>query len=340
MHEDDDMHEDDHDDEGEEHVLVSPDPRDRQFLGASASIGLHADLGGNSAFVANFTHSHRVPALQELYNFGPHLGNFEVGSPDLDPETMLGLDLSLRQRTGRVQGEVNFYVYDIDRFIFGDLTDEIVDNLRVLDIRQGDSRFVGFDARGSFWLGGQVWATLGVGYVDATLTATNEPLPRIPPLRGTLSLDVPFGGLTISPELMFAGRQDRVFRGETETRGYSVVNLDASYVWPRQHVAHVLSFTGYNLTNALFRNHTSFIKDLAPEMGRGVKVGYLAAVLLIRREKERADPDHVPDRPSVRLRPKHAGGALPVHGRYFEPSAAAIASASSARAPARMLCSP
>jgi len=274
MDDHDDHDEDGHDEEGEEHVPVPPDPRDRQFLGASASIGLHADLGDNSAFVANFTHSHRVPALQELYNFGAHLGNFEVGSPELDPETMRGFDLSLRQRTGRVQGEVNFYVYDIDRFIFGDLTDEVMDNLRVLDFRQGDSRFVGFDARGSFWLGGKVWATLGLGYVDATLTTTGEPLPRIPPLRGTLSLDVPFGGLTISPELMFAGRQDRIFRGETETRGYSVVNLDASYIWPRQHVAHVLSFTGYNLTNALFRNHTSFIKDLAPEMGRGVKVGY------------------------------------------------------------------
>ena len=52
----------------------------------------------------------------------------------------------------------------------------------------GDSRFVGFDARGSLRLGGQVWATLGLGYVNATLTTTGEPLPRIPPLRGTLNL--------------------------------------------------------------------------------------------------------------------------------------------------------
>ena len=82
------------------------------------------------------------------------------------------------------------------------------------------------------------------------------------------------GRLTISPELLFAGRQDRVFRDETETGGYSVVNMDASYVWPRQHLAHVVSFTAYNLTNALYRNHTSFIKDLAPEVGRGVRMGY------------------------------------------------------------------
>ena len=151
---------DDHDDEGEEHVLVAPDPRDRQFLAASASIGMHADLGAGSAIVANFTHSHRVPAAEELYNFGPHLGNFEIGRPDLEAETMRGLDVSFRQRLGRVQGEANFYVYGIDNFIFGDLTNEIVDNLRILNIRQGDSRFV----RSSRiwprrWAAGSGWAT-------------------------------------------------------------------------------------------------------------------------------------------------------------------------------------
>ena len=267
-------HDDDHGDEGEEHVLLPSDPRDREFLAVSASVGIHADLTDSTAIVANFTHSHRVPAAEELYNFGPHLGNFEIGSPDLEKETMRGLDVSFRQRVGRVQGEANFYVYGIDNFIFGDLTNEIVDNLRILNIEQGDSRFVGFDARGSVRLGGRVWATLGLGYVNATLTTTGEPLPRIPPLRGTLSLEVPLGQFSISPELLFAGRQDRIFRDETETGSYSLFNVDASYIWPRQHLAHVLSFTGYNLTNALYRNHTSFIKDLAPEMGRGIRVAY------------------------------------------------------------------
>ena len=253
-----------------------PDPRDRQFRGASASVGLHADLGAGTAFVANLTQSHRAPALEELYNFGPHVGNlaFEVGNPELDAETTLGLDVSLRHRTGRVRGNLNAYVYSIDNFIFGDRTDEVADNLPVLDFTQGDSRFVGFDARGSVRLGGQAWATLGIGLVDATLTSTNEPLPRIPPLRGTLSLDIPYGGFTLSPQLTFAARQDDVFRDEIGTDGYSVVNLRASYVWPRQHTAHILTFTGYNLTNSLYRNHTSFIKDLAPEIGRGVRVGY------------------------------------------------------------------
>ena len=272
----DDDHAADHDDDHHEEARPAPDPRDRQFRGASASVGLRADLGAGSAFVANFTRSHRAPSVEELYNFGPHGGSlsFDIGNPNLDAETTLGLDLSFRHRTARVRGDFNFYVYGIDNFIYGDRTEEVRDSLQVLDFVQGDSRFVGFDATGSVRLGGRAWATLGLGLVEATLTPTGEPLPFIPPLRGTLSLDLPYGGFTVSPRLSFAARQDDVHRSETETAGYAVVDLRASYVWPGQHTAHVLTLTGYNLTNALYRNHTSFIKDFAPESGRGVRVGY------------------------------------------------------------------
>ena len=281
MHDDDhDMHDDDHDahdgHEGEEHALEAPDARDRNFVGASASVGLHAELGAGNSLVANLTRSHRAPAIEELYNFGPHVGtlSFDIGNPDLDPESTVGLDLSLRHRGERVRGDLNFFMYDIGNFIFGNRSGAVADNLPVFNILQGDSRFVGFDAQTSIRLAGQAWATVGVGRVDAKLTATGEALPRIPPLRGTLSLDVPYGGFTLSPRLMFAASQDDVFRGETATDGYAVFDLRGSYVWPRQRMAHILSFTASNMTNVLYRNHTSFIKDLAPEMGRGVRVSY------------------------------------------------------------------
>jgi iron complex outermembrane receptor protein len=34
---------------------------------------------------------------------------------------------------------------------------------------------------------------------------------------------------------------------------------------------HVLSASLFNLGDRLYRNHLSFIKDLAPEIGRGVR---------------------------------------------------------------------
>ena len=256
--------------------LEPPEVRDRDFTGMSASVGFQTDLGTDATFVANVTRSYRAPALEELYNFGPHVGNllFEIGNPDLEREATLGLDLSIRHQSTRLRGDFNFYVYDMDNFVFAAVTDEVLDGLSVAEYLQGDSRFIGFDAKGSVRLGEQVWLNLGLGLVDAELTRTNEALPRIPPLQGQLSVDVPYRGFTITPEWIFASKQDRVFRDETETDGYSVLNVRASYVWPRQHMVHILSVAGYNLTNELYRNHTSFIKDLAPEIGRGVKFGY------------------------------------------------------------------
>lgn len=252
-----------------------PAVRNRNFNGESVSLGFQADLGENTAFVTNLTRSHRAPALEELYNFGPHAGNlvFEVGNPDLGSETALGLDASLRYQTPRAKASFNAYIYDIDNFVFSSVTDDFANELRIAQFLQGDSQFRGLDTEASVQLANEIWANVGLGFVRAEL-ATGEALPRIPPVRARLSLDVPYRRLTVTPELIVAASQSQVFRDETETGGYSVVNLRASYVWPLQHVAHILSFSGYNLTNTLYRNHTSFIKDLAPEIGRGIKVGY------------------------------------------------------------------
>ena len=250
--------------------------RDRTFIGGSASVGVRAELGAGSALVANLTHSHRAPALSELYTFGPHIGNlvFEIGNPGLDPEASLGLDVSLRRQSDRVRSEINVYAYDIENFIFLDLRDQQAHDLQVGEFLQRDGRFIGFDAKGSVRVGSQVWANVTLGRVAAELTASKEPLPRIPPFHGTISVDLPYRNVTITPELVFALTQDRLFRGETLTDGYSVFNLRGSYVWPTQHMAHVLSVSAFNLTNELYRNHTSFIKNLAPEIGRGAKIGY------------------------------------------------------------------
>jgi iron complex outermembrane receptor protein len=114
----------------------------------------------------------------------------------------------------------------------------------------------------------------GFSVVRATLTDTDEHLPRIPPMSGRLELEVPWRGVTFSPEVVFTAAQRNVFRDETTTGGYAVVNLRATYFVARGHATHAISVSGQNLTNREYRLHTSFLKDLAPEMGRGVKVTY------------------------------------------------------------------
>jgi iron complex outermembrane receptor protein len=78
----------------------------------------------------------------------------------------------------------------------------------------------------------------------------------------------------VRPEAVFAADQDKTFPLETRTAGYGIVNVAASYTISRQHQAHIFSVNAYNLTDKLYRNHVSFIKDLVPEIGRGIRFGY------------------------------------------------------------------
>ena len=70
------------------------------------------------------------------------------------------------------------------------------------------------------------------------------------------------------------GRQNRIFDNETPTAGYGTANITASYTIPRQHTANIFSVSAYNLNDKLYFNHISFIKDISPEIGRGVRFSY------------------------------------------------------------------
>ena len=250
--------------------------RKRTFTGGSAAAGLHAGLWQGGAFVANYAHSHRAPALEELYNFGPHRGNlaFEIGDPNLKAETGNGFDLSLRHDAGRTRAHANFFYYGFNNFVFPFSTGEIEDGLRVVEFTQLDARFVGAEVGVDVGLHRSLWLNLGADYVNAKETVLHTPLPRIPPLRGKVGLDLHLGNLSVKPELIVVNQQHLNFSGETRTPGYAVINLKASYIIPQQHFAHQFSVNIFNIGDRLYRNHSSFIKDLAPEIGRGVRVAY------------------------------------------------------------------
>ena len=249
----------------------------RSFTGGSAAAGVHADVWKGGALVVNYTHTYRAPALEELYNNGPHIGSlsFEVGDPALGAETGNGVELSLRQQGGKVRGELNLFYYGFSDFVFPFATGERRGKLPVLEFTQRDARFAGAEANLGLRLREDVWLNLGMDFVDAQETEFNTPLPRIPPLRGRIGFDWRRGGLSVKPEVVLASSQQQTFMTESRTPGYTVVNLKASYTIPQRHRAHQISVNVFNIGDRLYRNHSSFIKDLAPEIGRGVRFTYM-----------------------------------------------------------------
>lgn len=262
-------------DHGDEPTPPSAIPR--SFTGVSGSFGLRYDLTSSAALVGNLTSSYRPPALEELYNFGRHIGNlaFEVGNSALEHERINGLDLGVKGRTDTLDADLNFFYYDIDNFMFWSFQDEIVDGLRLAEMEQDTARFVGFDAQANFRVARFLWIKAGFGLVNAKLTDIDEYVPRIPPFHGRLEAEMPWGAFAITPELVWSASQDKIFSvGETPTAGYAVLNVKAQYTLARTHQAHIFVVNAYNLTNELYRMHTNFIKAFAPEIGRGIKFTY------------------------------------------------------------------
>jgi len=147
-------------------------------------------------------------------------------------------------------------------------------NLIIAEYRQENARYTGTEAQVDIGLHPNIWLNLGADYVNAELVSTGTPLPRIPPLRGKVGLEFRYKGLLLNPEVVMAQDQTRLFPNETRTAGYTVFGFSGSYLIARQHAAHIISFNAFNLGHRLYRNHLSFIKEFAPEMGRGLRVTY------------------------------------------------------------------
>jgi iron complex outermembrane receptor protein len=96
----------------------------------------------------------------------------------------------------------------------------------------------------------------------------------MPPLRTQLGLRYQYNAFQIGGNVVLAAEQDRVFAEETETDGYQLLKLFAAYSAQTGRVLHTITARLDNVTDELYRNHLSLIKELAPEMGRNFKLLY------------------------------------------------------------------
>ncbi|HEX8637811.1 MAG TPA: TonB-dependent receptor [Pyrinomonadaceae bacterium] len=259
------------------------DPRD--FTGFSGAAAIRVRLWEGASAFANLTSSYRAPSLEELYNFGPHIGTvtFEVGNQNLKRERSNGIELSLKQRLNRVRIDGSFFYYNINDFVYlapqdedGDGRVNVEDNLPIAAYLQNDARFTGADLTVDVDINKYLGAFASGDIVSARLREIDLPLPRITPARVRFGLDFRYKGLSVRPEAVFVSRKEisDVYPLETPTAGYGLFNVNASYTYGTEHYAHIFTFSSSNLGDKLYRNHLSFIKNLAPEQGRTVRLGY------------------------------------------------------------------
>jgi len=277
---------------------------EKDFTEASGSVGLlirPAAANDNFVIAASVARAARPPALEELYFYGPHLGNFayEIANPDLEAERALGLDLALRARGSRFEGEVSFFRNAISNFIFRnpisdaefeEREDEFDDRFNVEhgdeegDAHGGDLPYVefvgrdatlwGFEAHGDVKFTPSWTGEFTFDMVRGSLTDTDEDLPRIPPYRGILGLRYQNSGFQAGTAVTAVAAQDRTYGDETPTDSYATLRFYGSYAFTRASVLNTITARLENATNELYRNHLNYLKDQLPEMGRTFRLLY------------------------------------------------------------------
>jgi iron complex outermembrane receptor protein len=281
---------------------------ERTFTTGSGSLGAlyrPAAAADRLVFAASLARAARYPALEELFYYGLHAGNFafEVGQPNLQPEHALGFDLSVRWQLPRASGEVTYFRNAIDGYIFRrplsaaqfagrlpayvdrfDARDDVAERgeevladpeaLPIVEYVAEDSVLQGVEAHSDLTITSHLTTELGIDYVRGSLVASGDPLPRLPPLRGRIGLRYQVNAFQAGGDLTLAGGQDRVPENETVTAGYQLVKLFAAYSFGSGRTVQTITARVDNVTNEDYRNHLSLIKDLVPEMGRSLKVLY------------------------------------------------------------------
>lgn len=274
--------------------------RAREFNNLSFSVGTLLRPTERSVFAVSVARAARNPALEELYFFGAHPGNFtfEVGNADLKSEVAYGVDVSYRLRTSRVSAEVSYFNNTIDDYIFrsplsedefdarfpeleedhGDEGDEheghAHGDLPIIEFLGRNARLQGVEAHADVDLTGGLHLELGLDTVRGTLRGTGEALPRVPPVRVTSGLRYHRDALQLGAQLVAAADQNRVYGDETRTPGYGLVKIFGAYSFTTGRILSTVTVRLDNATDRFYRNHLSYIKDLVPEMGRNFRVVY------------------------------------------------------------------
>ncbi len=274
----------------------------RDFDTWSASGGVFFRPADSWFFGATIARTERAPTAVELFSDGLHLAteSYEIGNPDLDPETALSFEISARHERGPFRFEANLYRIDFEDYIA--LVDSGVifwvdegtdtegfsppdaipvdaEEFGVFEFLQQDATFTGgeISARARLFeaAGFAFSADAAYDWVRASFDGGGHP-PRIPPYSLTVGLEAENATWTGRIEAVHTGEQDRLAPFETQTDDFTFLNASLAFHPGGEDAPWTIRLDGRNLTDELGRVHSSFLKDELPLPGRNLRITLLA----------------------------------------------------------------
>ena len=253
------------------------DATSKQFIPKNLSAGALLSIDEQWGIATNLTHTERAPTQNELFSNGPHIATnqYEIGNQNLNIEKANGLDAQIRWKNLKHSFSLGGFYTKFDNFINVYNTGLEVNGLKEAFTTGVPATFVGMEAQGKFRIYegiGDLDLNVRGDYVRATNEITDTPLSRIAPMRIGTGLDYKLGDFSSKIDVLHGFKQDRVATNELATEGYTLVNATISYRF--KSALNLEAFAkARNLLDEDIRDHSSFLKEIAPMGGRSVLFG-------------------------------------------------------------------
>jgi iron complex outermembrane recepter protein len=243
--------------------------RNSQAWSGNAGVVFTPKPGGGLSLSLNVGRAWRVPTLFELFANGPHIGEarYELGDSTMKPEASRGVDFGIRWSGRRARLEVAAYHNRLSNYIYITPTAVFIDSLRVYQYGQAEAEMLGGEASLEAEIGNGLVARGRLEGVRGTNLASHEPLPLLPPVRGTVGIG---WRDRLGVDIDLYARPKRLNPLDIPTAGYALLHfsIGANRRMFGRNVRGDLS-----LRNALNQRYKSFLsryKEFAFDPGRNL----------------------------------------------------------------------
>ena len=251
------------------------------------------DYGEDDSLLFALSLSERSATIEELYsnieantcnrpatddNLVLHAatGIYEIGNPSLSKEVATNIELGIRHHAGPLFIHANGFLNRINDYIFLAEAGEFEDS-PVAAYAARDARFYGAEMDISFPLiednGTNLSARVFGDVVRASFSDGGN-VPRMPGARVGAELQLFSGGWSFVARVTRLLPQTRADIHELPTGGYTRLSLYGDHhvdLGARGELS--LFLRANNLLDEAIRDHTSFLKNYAPAMGRSIQLG-------------------------------------------------------------------
>ena len=252
--------------------------RKRKFNNISLSASLIYQLTDVVFVGSNLSRSTRVPTIEELFSEGPHLAaySYEVGNPELNSESGIGTEVFIHHKFQNFNFNLNAFYNNFDSFIIPRNSGEINYQtfLPIYKTYGIAAVLYGLDGWFNWNFFDRYFLSSSFSYTKGMFRENSEPLPQIPPFKGTTGIQFKADNLQIGLNCDWAFSQKNVDLFEQPTDGYFVFNSFIQYLFYIEESVNSISLNIDNIFNKSYRNHLSRIKSILPEAGFNIRLIY------------------------------------------------------------------